>query len=57
MFRATHGWQLKETHIAVWEFYSPSIVRKINADRYYVLTTKEYLYELNKQITKIEARW
>lgn len=37
----------KTTGIAVWEFWSKSIIAKINTDKYTVMRTHDYLASIN----------
>ena len=40
----------RKTGKAIWEFFDPSIISKINTKRYKVLTAYDYLCALNKRI-------
>jgi hypothetical protein len=40
----------RKTNKGVWEFYSESIIQKINTEKYYVLRSDDYLSMVNKRI-------
>lgn len=40
----------RKTGLGVWEFYNPSLVKKINRKLYAVMTFYNYIRQLNKSI-------
>ena len=39
-----------EIGIAVFEFYNPALIERVNAAKYRVMTAHDYLCEFNKRI-------